>query len=159
MRRKKDKNMYRFAADDGGGRRDMRLKWLTCVPFSVEQMFRAGVEQMDRTRTWMDGVLWSTLYSLQLRRTYGYKFVAGIRKRGVKKCRKTDVLVFFKPFYSSTASRDVCYIRRVFCCSWLKFLCDFEVWVVLMRCHSFYGISDVVDFTAVENVEQLLERP
>lgn len=89
----------------------------------------------------------------------GISFLATLVGEDLKKCGMPDVFAFFEVLYFMAAAREMRFLRRVFRCLCLQFLCEVGVWVVLLTCYSFYGRSDVVGRKAVGDVEQLLERP
>lgn len=93
--------------------------------------------------------------------------LVALEEKGFKTCALTDFVCSFQILQLSTASRDMWYVRLCF----VDCLSSFRVaWglcssprtlkrIASTRCHSFYGRRDIVGYSAVRVLEQLLERP
>lgn len=85
----------------------------------------------------------------------GITLLVAMEKGGFNKCRMTDGFLVFEFRYFSAADDETWFIRYVFCCFGMEFLCDVSVRVAQLRYFSFYGRSVVVGCGAAGVVEQI----
>lgn len=90
---------------------------------------------------------------------YGYNFVGGTRRKGLKKCELTDVFMLFEGLCLSAASGEMCLIKLAFCCLWVEFMCHVGAWMAQLNYYSFFSESVFGRCSDACGAEQFPKRP